>query len=460
MSPAPSSRDLPRVSVIGRPNVGKSTLFNRLSGTRRAIVDAVPGVTRDRLELPVEWRGRWFLLCDTGGIDFDDPDGIARRVVEQARVALAESRVVIFLVDARAGANPVEADIADVLRRSAVPVIVAANKVDGPHLERETAEFHALGVGPVLPVSAEQGRGVDDLLDAVLEALGDAPTEAAVDAATHVAVIGRPNVGKSSLVNRLLGEERVIVSEVPGTTRDAVDARLRIGDREFVLVDTAGLKRKGTDSARVEHVARVMASRAVARCDVALLLFDAHEGPTHQDAVIAGMAVEAGVGLVLVGNKWDLVADQERRHPELVLDLRERIKFAPWAPFVTTSVRTGERVHRLFGFVEKVETARNRRIPTAELNAVVEAATRRHQPPQGARGKEFRVKYLTQVGVAPPTFVAFTTGGAPHFTWQRFLENRLRESFDLEGTPVVIRYRGRGSGPSGSRRGKRAASRS
>jgi GTP-binding protein len=443
---------LPVVSIVGRPNVGKSTLFNRLTRSRRAIVDSVPGVTRDRIEHPVEWRGRWFRLVDTGGIDFDDPDTIPRQIVEQAQLALAESRVVVFLVDARHGMSPVERDLAEVLRRREVPVLVAANKVDRPELAGEAGEFHAFGLGEVIALSAEQGFGTDDLLDAILDRLPDAPEELVTDEAVRVAVIGRPNVGKSSLVNRLLGEDRVIVSDVPGTTRDSVDVRLRVEGRDVVLVDTAGLKKKGTDRERIDHVARVMAQRAVERCDVAVLLIDASEGPSHQDAVIAGMATSAGAGLVVLANKWDLVPDQEEAYPRLVEAIRTRLKFAPWAPVLTASVLTGERLHRLFELVSRVAENRSRRLPTAELNAVMERALRRHQPPAGARGREFRLKYLTQVGANPPTFVAFTTGGAPHFTWQRFLENRLREAFDFEGTPIVVRYRAGKSGPAGRKR--------
>ena len=439
--PARTSQ-LPVVSVVGRPNVGKSTLFNRLTQSRRAIVDSVPGVTRDRIELPVEWAGHWFRLVDTGGIDFDDPETIPRQIVEQARVALASSDVIVFLVDARHGLSPVEEELAEVLRRQEVPVIVGANKVDRPELESEAGEFHRLGFDTVVGVSGEQGHGTDVLLDAILELLPEAPDELIEDDAVRIAVIGRPNVGKSSLVNRLLGEERVIVSDVPGTTRDTVDARLKAQDHEFVLVDTAGLKRKGTDKERIDHVSRVMAQRAVDRADVALLLIDAAEGPSHQDAVIAGMAVDAGAGLMILANKWDLVDDQEEAFPRLLEAIRRRIKFAPWAPVLTVSVKTGERVHRLFEGVLRVASNRSRRIATSELNEVMERAMQLHQPPASGRGKEFRLKYVTQVGADPPTFVAFTTGGAPHFTWQRFLENRLREAFDFEGTPVVIRYRG------------------
>ena len=438
-------RALPVVSIVGRPNVGKSTLFNRLSRSRRAIVDAVPGITRDRLEMPVEWRGRWFQLLDTGGIDFEDEGVIPKGIVEQAVAAVALSDVVVFVVDARAGLNPVERDIADRLRRRGAPVILAANKVDVSALRAEAAEFHALGVGDVIAISAEGGLGVDDLLDAILEKLPAPGTEPEADEAVRVAVVGRPNVGKSSLVNRLLGAQRVIVSDIPGTTRDTVDVRVRLGDSDVVLVDTAGLRRKGTDKARVDHVARVMAERAVERCDVALVMMDAAEGATHQDAVIAGMAAEAGAGLVLVLNKWDLVTDREERFPEIVAGVRDTMKFAAWASVVTVSVLTGERMQRIGAEVERVAANRRRRIATAELNAVMEEALQAHQPPQSGTKSEFRVKYITQVGVAPPTFVAFTTGPPPHFTWRRYLENRVREAFDFTGTPIVIRYR-KGSG--------------
>jgi GTP-binding protein len=432
---------LPTVSIVGRPNVGKSTLFNRLTQTRRAIVDSVPGITRDRMEQPVEWTGRWFRLVDTGGIDFEDPDTIPRQIVEQAIVAMDNSHLVILLADARAGLNPVEREIADLLRRRDVPVIVAANKVDEARSDASALEFHRLGLGDVVPISAEQGHGIDHLLDAILGLLPDAPTERVEDDVVRVAVVGRPNVGKSSLVNRLLGQERLIVSDVPGTTRDAVDVRVRLGELEAILVDTAGLRRKGTDRERIDHVARVMAERAVERADVALLLVDASEGITHQDAVIAGMVVEAGAGLVVLLNKWDLVERQEERFPEIIAELRDSLRFATWAEALTVSVLTGERLHRIGREVARVQENRSRRIPTGRLNDVIDDAMRRHQPPQRGQGREFRVKYLTQVAVKPPAFVAFTTGGRPHFTWQRYLENRLREEFDFTGTPLVIRWR-------------------
>lgn len=440
----PSSR-LPVVAIVGRPNVGKSTLFNRLTRTRRAIVDSVPGITRDRQEHSAEWIGRWFSLVDTGGLDLADPATIPRQIVEQALRAVAEADLVVFLVDVRAGLAPVEKDIADVLRRKARSVLVAANKSDGPRDAAGSGEFHALGLGPVIPVSAEQGVGVDDLLDAILQRLPDAPTEAVEDPAIRIAVVGRPNVGKSSLINRLLGDKRLLVSDVPGTTRDAVDVRLRAGDQDFVLVDTAGLRRKGTDKARLDHVSRVMAERAVERADVALLLLDAVEGPTHQDAVVAGLAVEKGAGLVVLLNKWDLVPEQEARYPKIVAEVREKLKFAPWAAILTISALTGERVHRILAEARRVAENRRRRIPTARLNQVVEEAMARHQPPQSGKGRSFRVKYLSQVSASPPTFVAFTTSSAPHFTWRRFLENRLREEFDFEGTPIVVHYRATGT---------------
>ncbi len=435
--------------------MGKSTLFNRMTRTRRAIVDSVPGITRDRMEQPVEWAGRWFLLVDTGGIDFEATETIPRQIVEQALHAVKDSQLVLLVADAREGLTPMEREVAEVLRRGGARVIVAANKVDSPRDAPLTAELHRLGLGAVLPVSAEQGPGVAELLDAILEALPDAPTERADDETLRLAVIGRPNVGKSSLVNRLLGADRLIVSDVPGTTRDAVDVRVRLGDSDAILVDTAGLRRKGSDRERIDHVARVMAERAVSRADVALLVTDASEGITHQDAVIAGLAVGAGAGLVVLLNKWDLVPDQEERYKGLLADLRDGIKFAAWAPALTVSALTGERLHRIGREVARVAENRARRISTSELNAMIEDAQRRHQPPQRGRGKEFRVKYMTQTGSNPPAFVAFTTGGVPHPTWQHYVENRLREAFDFEGTPLLISYRGRtGSGPRGAGGGR------
>lgn len=424
--------------------MGKSTLFNRVTRARRAIVDSVPGITRDRLELPVEWSGKWFLLVDTGGIDFEATEIIPKRIVEQALEAVETSDLVVLVGDARTGLTGMETEIAKALRRAGRPILVAANKVDTARDAPLAGEFHQLGLGPVFPVSAEGGAGIDHLLDAILEALPDAPTEHVRDETLRLAIVGRPNVGKSSLVNRLLGEERVIVSEVPGTTRDSVDVRVRLGDLDAILVDTAGLRRKGTDTERIDHVARVMAERALDRADVAILMADATEGITHQDAVIAGLAVRAGTGLLVLLNKWDLLTDQEKRFPEIVADSKEKLKFADWAPIMTVSVLTGERLHRIGQAVARIAANRARRVPTAELNAVMEKAQERHQPPQRGKGKEFRVKYLTQVGTNPPAFVAFTTGGEPHPTWQNYVQNRLREEFDFEGVPLIITYRGGG----------------
>jgi GTP-binding protein len=439
------------VALVGRPNVGKSTLFNRLSRTRRAIVDAVPGITRDRIEAPVEWRGRHFLLVDTGGIDVDDRTGIGKQVVEQARRAVAGSDVIVLVADAREGLHPLDRDVARLLRPRAGAVIVVGNKVDTPGQAPAAGDLHALGLEPVVATSAEQGQGVDALLDAILERLPEAPTALPQEDATRVAIVGRPNVGKSSLVNRLLGEERLVVSESPGTTRDAVDVRVVADGHAFVLVDTAGLRRKGTDRARVEHVARQQAEGALERADVAVLMLDAVEGPTHQDAVIAGLAASSGTGLVILLNKWDLVRDQEARYKTLVAAVRERMKFASWAPVLTISALTGERVAKVLREAHRVATSRARRVPTAELNEVVRRAIHEHQPPQAGRGRSFGVKYLTQVGTCPPTFVAFTVGGMPHFTWRRYLENRLRDELGFEGTPLRVRYR--------SGKGRRSAAR-
>ncbi|MEM7246624.1 MAG: ribosome biogenesis GTPase Der [Acidobacteriota bacterium] len=428
------------VAIVGRPNVGKSTLFNRLTRTRKAIVDSKPGITRDRIEGLAEWQGRTVRLVDTGGIELDEPDALEQQVVDQANRALAGAQLALLAVDVRAGLQPSEHELADLLRRTDLPVIVVVNKVDHEGLEAELAEFHALGFDHVLPIAAESGSGVAELLDEIFEQLPEGESSDDDDGLLRVAIIGRPNVGKSSLVNVLSGEERVVVSAVPGTTRDAVDVRLKVGEREMLLVDTAGLRRRGSDSERVEHVARVKAEQAVGRCDVAVLLLDAHEGPTHGDAVIAGLAADAGAGLVIAANKWDLVEEKEERFKTLMLDIRDSLRAASWAPVITISVHERERLLRLFETVAEVAERRHRRIPTSRLNEIVQDALRRHEPP-ATKGRPFRVKYLTQVATGPPTFVAFTTGGAPHFSWQRHLENRLRESLDLEGTPLVVRYR-------------------
>ncbi len=494
---------LPIVAIVGRPNVGKSTLFNRVIGARTAIVEDRARTTRDRLYGDAEWNGRRFMLVDTGGLEVDTDDPIELRVQEQARLAIAESDVIVFVVDAAVGMTPADLEAADLLRRAPSPVIVAVNKADNEKRELEGAEFHALGWDETYPVSASHGRGTGDLLDAIVWALPaeseqelarktrdaeaetwadevaagfvigepeedvdgegddaedaeavearrwDAAIAAEADTApAAIAFIGRPNVGKSSLLNALLGEERAIVSEVPGTTRDAIDTRLAWGRSEVVLIDTAGIRRRGkvASGPAAERYSTMRALTALSRADVAVLVIDAVEGLTSQDAHVAGYAVEEGKGLVLAVNKWDLVADKtDRTFDQYIEWIRNEVPFIEFAPIVSISAKTGQRVGRVLELAVDIWAERRRRIPTGELNRVLTAATERTPPPP-VRGHRPRLFYATQATIAPPTFVFFASdASAVHFSYRRYLENRLRETFGFDGTPIRLVFRDRAS---------------
>jgi GTP-binding protein len=433
----------PVIAIVGRPNVGKSTLFNRLLGGRRAIVEDTPGVTRDRLYGECDWRGRRLVLVDTGGFE-PEATGIMALVRAQAEQAVAEADVILFMVDAKDGLTPTDIEVAALLRKaSSRPILLVVNKVDAASQEGLTTDFHRLGFAEVFPISAEQGTGIGEFLDAVL---AQVPAEEAppVDAgAVTVAVIGRPNVGKSSLVNRILGAERVLVSPEPGTTRDAVDTRFSYRGRNYVLVDTAGIRAKGRIGRSVERYSVARALAAVRRADVALILLDAVEGVTAQDTKIGGDAHEAGCASVLVVNKWDCRAGEPGAVEEFRLAVQERFKYLAYAPMTFVSAKTGHRVMHLFRLIDVVAAERERRIPTPELNAVIqEAVTRR--PPPAHRGRQIHVRYATQVGVKPPTVLCFATAsGGLHFSYLRYLENCLRKSFGFRGTPVRLLVRGR-----------------
>jgi len=455
------------VVLVGRPNVGKSTLFNRLTGTRRAIVAPVPGTTRDVIGHAAVWRGMSFRVADTGGLFGASEDPLHELVVAQGRKALASADLVVFMVDARDGKVPADEEIAEVLRRLNVPVILAINKIDDRRARDRVLEFYQLGFDPVVEIAAEHGLGTGDLLDEIVGRLpaaagtfADSPgvstaqderreAEAARDVAVpevSVAVIGRPNVGKSSLVNRLLREERVLVSDTPGTTRDAVDAVLMWRRRVFRIVDTAGIRRPGrvARGGQVEAVSVLVARRAIGRADVAVILIDAVEGPTDQDAAIAGEAEKAGRGIVIAVNKWDLVKD---RGPDFAStfdeELRRRLKFLDYAPVLHVSALTGERTPQLLEAIDKVAEARKRRVPTGELNRFVETITAAHPPASPGRNP-VRILYAAQVSTSPPVFVLFTNVATTfHFSYERFLVNRLREAFGFVGTPLRIEVRAR-----------------
>lgn len=455
-------RVLPLVAIVGRPNVGKSTIFNRLTGKRTAIVGDEPGITRDRIYGEVDWSGRTFSIVDTGGIVPDDEAIIPANILKQAGVAIAEARVLVWVVDARSGVTPLDEDLAVLLRQTGKPVLVVANKVDAPKLQTEANDFYRFGFSEVFPVSAEQGMGVGELLDAVTEHLEiSAPSVdrdddvSAAPRELHLAIVGRPNVGKSSLLNKLLGHERTIVSPLAGTTRDAIDTVLETPEQKFRIIDTAGIRRKGKTNEMAEKLSVVMARKSLERADVAVVLIDAEEGPTALDANIAGYALEAGCSIIIAVNKWDAVADKETNTAlEFERGVRDKMKFLDWAPVVMISALSGQRVDRILSLAVRANEARNRRIPTSQLNAFFDRAIA--QPRGGAtpapvRGgvSRLHVQYLTQIAVRPPTFVVFTAGGKPglHFSYERHLQNRLREEFDFFATPlrIVERHKKRGN---------------
>jgi GTP-binding protein len=449
----------PTVVLVGRPNVGKSTLFNRITGTRRSIVAPVAGTTRDVIAQPADWQGLRFDLVDTGGLFGASQDPLHDLVVEHGRRALSAADLIVFIVDGREGLVSGDEEIAATLRALDVPVILAINKTDDRRARDRALEFYRLGFDPVIEIAAEHGLGTGDLLDEIARRVGGGrraatePQEGKEPPAeeTRVAIVGRPNVGKSSLVNRLLRQQRMLVSDVPGTTRDAVDTVLRWRRRTFRIVDTAGIRRPGrvASSGQIESISVLIARRAIEVADVAVLLIDAVEGATDQDGAIAGEAERAGCGVVIAANKWDLMkergADFSRGFDD---EVRRQLKFLEYAPLLHISAQTGERTPKLLETVDQVAEARRRRVPTSELNRFIEAVTAAHPPASPGR-REVRILYAAQTGVAPPTFVLFTNVATElHFSYHRFLVNRLRESFGFLGTPIrlVVRRRaGRGA---------------
>jgi len=451
VSQAPHVR--PVIAIVGRPNVGKSTLFNRLVGQRRALVRDVPGVTRDRLYGQVVFERWQATAIDTGGFDPSSEEALIEGVRRQVLAAVQEADLVLFVVDARAGVTGLDAEIARVLRRSDRPVVLVANKVDAGGMESAVAELYRLGFGEPVPVSAEHGRGVAEMLEAVR---ARAPRDSAPPAprgVVHLAVIGRPNVGKSSLVNAMVGAERVLVHEAPGTTRDAVDTAFEYAGRPYVLVDTAGIRRKGRVSEALEKLSVVMALRSLERCQVALLVVDASEGLTAQDAHIAGYAHEAGRGVVLVVNKWDLVPPGMVRKAEIVDQLRDRLPFLDYAPVCFTSATAGQGVRELFDTVDQVAAEAQRRVPPAEVTEVLRQAIERR--PASVGGEALTLQSAAQVAVAPPTFaLKVNRPDEVHFSYERYLARSLRLAFGFAGSPLRLSLR-RASGRRPRRRTRR-----
>lgn len=435
----------PIVAIVGRPNVGKSTLFNQIGKKRVSIVDDMPGVTRDRIYMDAEWLNHEFTMIDTGGIEFDESNHILRSMRQQAQLAMEEADVILFLVDGRAGLTTSDEEVAKLLRTTKKPVILGVNKIDSSQREMDIYEFYNLGLGDPIPLSASNAMNLGDLLDAVVAAFPEEATEDKESDEISIAVIGRPNVGKSSLVNSILGEERVIVSDVPGTTRDAIDTHFVKDDIKFILIDTAGMRRKGKIDLAVERYSVMRSLRAIDRADVVLMLINAAEGITEQDKKIAGYAHESGKGVVIVVNKWDIFPDKDDKSTlRFTDDLREELGFLQYAPVLYASALTGQRVNRVTELVKYVAEQQSMRIKTSVLNDLIRDAVSVNPPPMH-RGRRLKIMYMTQVDIQPPTFIIFVNEPElMHFSYLRFIENRLRESFGFEGTPLKLIVRARG----------------
>lgn len=427
----------PIVAIVGRPNVGKSTLFNRISRSRIAIVEGTPGVTRDRIYSDAEWLNRHFTLVDTGGIDYET-DEITKQVRRQAMIAVEQADVIIFVVDGRTGITALDEELAEHLRRSGKPIVLCVNKVDDQEQAWELmGEFYALGLGDPLLVSAEHGKNVGDLLDKVIEYLPEDTPEPSPDA-LHVAIVGRPNVGKSSLVNKILGDDRCIVTDIAGTTRDAVDSWFTYGEQEMVLIDTAGLRRRSKVEESLEYYSVMRTLRAVDRSNVTVAVLDATEGLTEQDTKIIGYAHESGRGLVIAVNKWDLVEKDANTLRNYELEIRKKLRFADYAPIVFISALTGQRVRVLLDTIIQVNEARGMRIPTGRLNEIIQDAVQVAQVPSD-KGVQLKIYYATQVQVNPPVFAIYVNSrDLMHWSYQRYLENRLRQEYGFVGTPIVL----------------------
>ncbi len=429
------------IAIVGRPNVGKSTLFNRLTRSRDALVDDQPGITRDRLYASVEWETKGFTLVDSGGFDDSEDEPLLQEVRNQVLKAIEESDRILFLVDGRDGLMPGDEKIADVLRRSRKKVFLGVNKVDGQEHQHLTADFYSLGFDRVYPVSAAHGYGLAALLGAVTEDLENSVQEVAPDNLIKVAIIGRPNVGKSSLVNRIVGSERLLVSELPGTTRDSVDIHFMLRERNYVFIDTAGIRRKGRVKEKIEKFSVIKALQSLDRCHVAVVLIDASEGVTDQDAHICGYAFERGRGVILAMNKWDLVKKDPEKKKRLSDTLDRQLSFLSFAPRLYVSALTGEKVKNLFGKIDLLHGQLFRRIDTSVVNKALTHIVKKNPPPKMGPGR-LKFLYATQTGVMPPSFALFVNRpDLVHFTYQRYLVNRFREQFDLNEVPIRLKFK-------------------
>jgi GTP-binding protein len=438
----PAAAQKPLVAIVGRPNVGKSALFNRLIGSRKALVEDIPGTTRDRLYADVEWGEQVFTLVDTGGLDPSGEEGYIPLVKRQVEVALAEADVIVLVVDARDGFTATDLEIADLLRRADKPVVLAANKADNEVRREAVVQFYELALGDPIPVSAYHGLGLPELMDQLVLLL-PAGAVTAVPAGLRLAIVGRPNVGKSLLLNAILGQERVIVSEEPGTTRDAIDITFRYQEQDLVLVDTAGIRRRGRVQGGVEKHSVLRAQQAIDRGDVALLVTDASDGITAQDTHIAGYVAEAVKGLVVAINKWDLMPDDGETRAAFEKTARARLRFMPWAPLRFVSAKEGTGIDELLDAALAAGAARDQRVATAELNAAMRKAVAAHGPPS-VQGRRLKLLYVTQAQTRPPTFVFFVNAPSLlHFSYRRYLENSIRKAFGFQGTALKLVFRSR-----------------
>lgn len=435
----------PIVAVVGRPNVGKSTLFNRLAGERISIVQDTPGVTRDRIYADVEWLNYKFTLIDTGGMEIGSEEIIQRQIVDQAQIAIETADVVLFITDVKTGVTEDDMQVANLLRRTKKPVVLAVNKVDS--VQRDTMdiyEFYELGIGDPMPVSAGQALGLGDMLDEVVKFFPDDLDGQDDDDAIRVAIIGKPNVGKSSLINKILGEDRLIVSNIPGTTRDAVDTPIEVDGQKYIFIDTAGMRRKSKIKEEIERYSIIRAVAAVERCDVAILVIDANEGITDQDTKIAGIAHERGRAAIIAVNKWDSIEKDDKTMNKYLKDIGNELAYMPYAPRVFISALTGQRLPKMLETICTVNENHALRISTGVLNEVLIEATAMQQPPSD-KGRALRLYYMTQVSVKPPTFVIFCNEKELfHFSYKRYIENQLREAFGFVGTPIHIISREKG----------------
>lgn len=434
----------PVVAIVGRPNVGKSTLFNVLAGDKISIVQDTPGVTRDRIYADVTWLNYNFTIVDTGGIEPESNDIILKSMREQAEIAISTADVIMFITDVRQGLVDADGKVADMLRRSGKPIILVVNKVDSfEKFMPDVYEFYNLGLGDPVPISASSQLGLGDMLDEVVQYFDDDATEEIPDDRPRIAIIGKPNVGKSSIINKLLGEARVIVSEIAGTTRDAVDTVIVKNDTEYVFIDTAGLRRKNKIKEEIERYSIIRTVSAVERCNVAVLVIDASEGITEQDTKIAGIAHDRGKGMIVAVNKWDAIEKNDKTMKEFTQDIRQRLSYMPYAEMLFISAKTGQRLPKLFDTIDAVIQNHSMRVATGVLNEIMSEAVALNQPPSD-KGKRLRLYYITQVSVKPPTFVIFVNDKElMHFSYTRYIENKIREAFGFAGTPLkfIIRER-------------------